>query len=632
MSSPIGVLWAKLAVDHAGFVSDLNKARSEAQKQGASIANAFDQLGTSVNKSIKRTASSIFNLKNAFSGISVITGISVGGFGYMVKAALDSADALEKTAGAAGLSTTELQELGFAASQSGINTETMNGALKTFAKNLGQARAGTGSLKESLEKISPSLLQAVVSAGSTDQALRLIFSALGKMTAASDRAALSASAFGKAAGVDMVNLLSNGVEGLDAMRAKAHELGLVLDEVMIHRAAEAQDKLEILSMVVKTNITAAIGEAIPLISAMADALTALVRASVQSANALSSMFKGLTNVTAAYSAAMKVGTFGINLGTRVAGVPAAQDSIPPAAAKKTPQQPYQPIQPNSSRKSAPAEPAAPDESKFPIQPLSFDETSKFQKERLQQARELMQEQISDTDRLAQAKSRILELEPQLITLTGSQAAAQEVMASAIGKVESKYSFMGQFAVQAHGAISDSLSTAILESKSLSETLENVHQALIRIVVQMVMMKTVGSAFSMMGFAMPVGMTWAGAKGGVFDGGRPTAFGSGTIVRRPTLFPMATGMGLMGEAGPEGILPLTRIGGDLGVKADLSGGGSGGVTLIQHMPINGVDFSDPAVIRKIARGLANDARYGGLETLRLGGVLFDQAEINSRRAR
>ena len=36
---------------------------------------------------------------------------------------------------------------------------------------------------------------------------------------------------------------------------------------------------------------------------------------------------------------------------------------------------------------------------------------------------------------------------------------------------------------------------------------------------------------------------------------------------PTMFPMANGTGLMGEAGPEAIVPLTRTsGGDLGVKS------------------------------------------------------------------
>lgn len=58
-----------------------------------------------------------------------------------------------------------------------------------------------------------------------------------------------------------------------------------------------------------------------------------------------------------------------------------------------------------------------------------------------------------------------------------------------------------------------------------------------------------------------------AHGNVFDSGHLVPFARGGIVTAPTVFPMARGMGLMGEAGPEAVMPLTRLsGGDLGVKA------------------------------------------------------------------
>lgn len=62
-----------------------------------------------------------------------------------------------------------------------------------------------------------------------------------------------------------------------------------------------------------------------------------------------------------------------------------------------------------------------------------------------------------------------------------------------------------------------------------------------------------------------------AKGAAFDGGRIRAFASGGVVGAPTLFPMRGGLGLMGEAGPEAILPLQRgADGRLGVASE--GGG------------------------------------------------------------
>ena len=79
-----------------------------------------------------------------------------------------------------------------------------------------------------------------------------------------------------------------------------------------------------------------------------------------------------------------------------------------------------------------------------------------------------------------------------------------------------------------------------------------------------------------GGALP-GFSIESAKGSVYDGGLQQFAKGGTftnsIVSSPTLFKFAQGTGLMGEAGPEAIMPLKRdSNGNLGVRA---GGNSGG---------------------------------------------------------
>lgn len=106
------------------------------------------------------------------------------------------------------------------------------------------------------------------------------------------------------------------------------------------------------------------------------------------------------------------------------------------------------------------------------------------------------------------------------------------------------------------------------------------------------MLTGGGAGSLAGqFA---GGTLPMANGGAFGSGNIIPFGNGgaftnSIVNRPTQFRFANGTGLMGEAGPEAIMPLRRSStGRLGVEM-MGGGGGGGmgrsVTSIQFGDIH-----------------------------------------------
>lgn len=108
-----------------------------------------------------------------------------------------------------------------------------------------------------------------------------------------------------------------------------------------------------------------------------------------------------------------------------------------------------------------------------------------------------------------------------------------------------------------------------------------------------------------------------AKGNVFNHqGHVTAFAKGgaftnSIVDTPTLFPFAKGTGLMGEAGPEAIMPLSRDAtGRLGVRAD----NSGTVINLNVINENGGEVetrqNGPNIDVIIRRSVLNDLSSGG----------------------
>ncbi len=81
------------------------------------------------------------------------------------------------------------------------------------------------------------------------------------------------------------------------------------------------------------------------------------------------------------------------------------------------------------------------------------------------------------------------------------------------------------------------------------------------------LKQIGSMILQAGMQSFVGSLFPSAKGNVFAQNKIVPFAYGGVINKPTLFPMANGMGLMGEAGPEAIMPLRRgRNGRLGVEA------------------------------------------------------------------
>ncbi|ELH8908560.1 phage tail tape measure protein [Salmonella enterica] len=105
-----------------------------------------------------------------------------------------------------------------------------------------------------------------------------------------------------------------------------------------------------------------------------------------------------------------------------------------------------------------------------------------------------------------------------------------------------------------------------------------------------------------------------AKGGVYDSPDLSKFRNG-IVNSPTMFAFAKGAGLMGEAGPEAIMPLTRTAdGSLGVRmvddavSSISAGGNSiQQTIQQHFTISG--NGDAALKQAMQEAAAKGARDG-----------------------
>ena len=98
-----------------------------------------------------------------------------------------------------------------------------------------------------------------------------------------------------------------------------------------------------------------------------------------------------------------------------------------------------------------------------------------------------------------------------------------------------------------------------------------------------------------------------ADGAPFSQGRVMPFAQGGIVSTATGFGMRGGMGLMGEAGPEAIMPLARgADGKLGVR----GNGGGATTIVMNITtpdVQGFQRSQSQIAAQLSRALSTGNR-------------------------
>lgn len=170
-------------------------------------------------------------------------------------------------------------------------------------------------------------------------------------------------------------------------------------------------------------------------------------------------------------------------------------------------------------------------------------------------------------------------------LTGAAGMAAQFN-SELQKVQGSFAVSGTSASKMERTLSSGVTKAIngvvLDGAKLSDALGIVAKSMVNAAWQ----SAVKPVAQQMGGALMngVGAMFGGAQlfanGGSFTQGRVMPFADGGVINGPTTFPMRNGTGLMGEAGPEAIMPLTRgADGKLGVRAQ---GNAQPVTVVMNI--------------------------------------------------
>jgi phage-related minor tail protein len=170
--------------------------------------------------------------------------------------------------------------------------------------------------------------------------------------------------------------------------------------------------------------------------------------------------------------------------------------------------------------------------------------------------------------------------------------------------------VGTLSTSIGGGLRRAFDGLVFDGMRLSDALREVAQTMSNSVYN-VAMKPVQDA---VGGAIAQGMNgllsglFPFEKGGSFAQGRVMPFVKGGVVSSPTMFPMRSGRGLMGEAGPEAIMPLARgADGRLGVQ---TAGGGRPVNIVMNVTtpdVQGFARSQSQIAAQMARALARGNR-------------------------
>ncbi|MBN8629979.1 MAG: phage tail tape measure protein [Rhodobacterales bacterium] len=160
-----------------------------------------------------------------------------------------------------------------------------------------------------------------------------------------------------------------------------------------------------------------------------------------------------------------------------------------------------------------------------------------------------------------------------------------------------------------GGLRKAFDGLVFDGMKLNDALKSVANTIVDTVYSIAIKPVTGALGGLLaqGVAGVMGAGMPFADGGAFSQGKVMPFAKGGIVGAPTTFPMRGGRGLMGEAGPEAIMPLARgPDGRLGVQA----GGGRAVNVVMNITtpdVQGFQRSQSQVAAQVSRALSRGQR-------------------------
>ena len=613
MAEPIGALRAELSAGHAQFAADMKKAKDAVTKNAHSMQAAMDKVGKKFNEAAVAI--------NKYAGLA-LAGAAVAAAAF-VKKQIDVADQMGKLAQSTGTTSEFLSSMALVASQGGTTLEVVAKGVKKLSQNMYDVSKGIGEAKDAFEDLNIQVKNSDGSLKDSEEIFKDIADRFKKIEDGAQKTAYAMDIFGKA-GADLIPMLNGGREGIEQLQKKAEELGLVISTKTALDAAYLNDQLDILT---KTAVGFGRGLALNVIPWLNEAM-ATIKLAKEESGTLMAAWVALGSIGSAVFEKSLQGRISetrkdlMSLIKYNAQHPGARQSI-----KQKNDQEIKRLQAQLTELEAQKEKQ--DKAEEAHKKASLDRMReeadqrrknteaiiKQSEERLKREKE--QAELESRTKAAREKAADDELNQWKELWTAKEdyekdasernkefqdeykRATLSTVQYELSKLKERYEYYAEHVnnkkaldewyrsekekliekeVKTVNDAVDELKRAIdgfgrdsakaivdfclTGEQSFSDMINSMISDLLTMMVYQNMTKPLASALGSFNFGSLLGS----AKGNAFSHGNLIPYAKGGVVTQPTVFPMAHGAGLMGEAGAEAILPLTRIGGDLGVKA------------------------------------------------------------------
>ena len=185
----------------------------------------------SVGRGLSKVKSSVLSVQGAVAAL---------GAGLALREFAQQIDELAKQSGMLGLTVNQLQQLQFAASQTGVTTAELNKGLERFSRSISEASTGIGVGKRSFEALGVTLAKSDGSLKSTDELLAEVADRFAQVKDPADRVRIAIDLFGRSGG-GLVNTLKDGSAGLKALGEDFNAVTIQLTGPQASAVEEAND-------------------------------------------------------------------------------------------------------------------------------------------------------------------------------------------------------------------------------------------------------------------------------------------------------------------------------------------------------------------------------------------------------